>query len=340
MSLFYSYDKILSYNALISIVLGNRGCGKSFGAKCMVLKNFLKTGEQFIYLRRYKTELDSALATFWDDLQAHGYFEDNELKVKKSKMLTTFTCDGEVCGYAVPLSTANILKSTSFPKVKYIIYDEFVLDTSAGSYKYLRREPEILLDIYETVFRLSDKGRLIMLGNIINFFGCPFIGYWNLDLPYNSDIRTFKDGAIVVQTIINPEYQDVKSKTRFGRLVEGTVYGDYLIKNKSLRENNAFIGKRPAKSTFYAWLVLNGNNFGVWLGVDGYLYISEKYDPSSVRRYACDFDDHTEQTIFLNMRENYYLKYCLKAYKQGWLKFENQKIKAEIVNLFNKCISL
>ncbi len=249
----------------------------------MALKNFIKNGEQFIYLRRYKTELDSALATFWDDLQAHGYFEDNELKVKKSKMLTTFTCDGEICGYAVPLSTANILKSTAFPKVKYIIFDEFILDASAGTYRYLKREPEMLLDIIETVFRLRDDGRVLLLGNFINFFGCPYVGYFELDLPYNSDIRTFKDGAIVVQTIKNPEYQAVKSKTRFGRLIEGTVYGDYAIGNQSLRENTAFIGKRPAKCKFYAWLVLNGNNFGVWSGIDGYLYISEKYDPSSVR---------------------------------------------------------
>jgi hypothetical protein len=324
---------------MISIILGDRGCGKSFNAKVTVLRNFLKTGEQFIYLRRYKTELDSALATFWDDLQANGYFEDNELKVKKSKMLTTFTCDGEVCGYAVPLSTGNILKSTAFPKVKFIIFDEFILDVSSGTYKYMKNEPQMLLDIMETVFRLRE-GKVLMLGNFINFFGCPYVAYFDLDLPYNTDFRTFKDGAIVVNCIRNPEYQNAKSKTRFGKLIEGTVYGDYAIGNKSLRENTAFIGKRPSNSKFYAWLILNGNNFGVWSGIDGYLYISDKYDPSSVRRYACDFDDHTEQTIFLNMRENFYLKYCLKAYKQGWLKFENVKCKSVTQSLFNKCLSI
>ena len=101
MGFYYNFDKLFSYNALINIVIGERGVGKSFNAKVAVLKNFLKTGEQFIYLRRYKTELDSALVTFWDDLQSIGFFEDHELKVKKSKMLTQFTCDGEVCGYAV-----------------------------------------------------------------------------------------------------------------------------------------------------------------------------------------------------------------------------------------------
>lgn len=338
--MFYSYDKILSYNALISIILGDRGCGKSFNAKVMMLKNFLKNGEQFIYVRRYKTELDSALATFWDDLQAHGYFKDNVLKVKKSKMLTTFTCDDEICGYAVPLSTANVLKSTAFPKVKYMVFDEFILDAGAGTYRYLKQEPIMLLDLFETVFRLRDDGRLLMLGNFINFFGCPYVGYWNLDLPYNSEFRTFKDGAIVIQTIRNPEYQNAKSQTRFGRLIDGTIYGDYAIGNKSLRENTAFIGKRPSNSRFYAHLIVNGVDVGVWSGIDGYLYISDKFDPSSSRTYACDFNDHTEQTIFLNMRENFYLRYCLKAYKQGWLKFENQRLKGEIVNLFNRCIAL
>lgn len=339
MSFYYNFDKLFSYNALINIVIGERGVGKSFNAKVAVLKNFLKTGEQFIYLRRYKTELDSALVTFWDDLQANGYFEDNVLKVKKSKMLTTFTCDGEICGYAVPLSTANILKSTAFPKVKTIIFDEFILDVASGTYKYMKNEPQMLLDVMETVFRLRD-GRVLMLGNYINFFGCPYVAYFDLDLPYNSEFRTFKDGAIVVNYIKNQAYRDAKNQSRFGKLIEGTVYGDYAINNQSLRENTVFIGKRPANSKFYVHLIVNGSHYGVWCGIDGYLYISEKYDPSATQKYACDFDDHTEQTIFLNMRENWYLKYCLKAYKQGWLKFENQKIKSDIISLFNKCISI
>lgn len=339
MSFYYNFDKLFSYNALINIVIGERGVGKSFNAKVAVLKNFLKSGEQFIYLRRYKTELDSALVTFFDDLQANGYFEDNVLKVKKSKMLTTFTCDGEICGYAVPLSTANILKSTAFPKVKTIIFDEFILDVASGTYKYMKNEPQMLLDVMETVFRLRD-GRVLMLGNYINFFGCPYVAYFDLDLPYNSEFRTFKDGAIVVNYIKNQAYRDAKNQSRFGKLIEGTVYGDYAINNQSLRENTVFIGKRPANSKFYVHLIVNGSHYGVWSGIDGYLYISDKYDPSVSQKYACDFDDHTEQTIFLNMRENWYLKYCLKAYKQGWLKFENQKIKSDIISLFNKCISI
>ena len=154
-SFYYNFDKLFSYNFLIAFVIGERGVGKSFNAKVAVMKKFLKTGEQFIYMRRYKTELDSALATFFSDLQMNGYLEDYDLEVKKSKMLTTFKCNGKVCGYAVPLSTANILKSTAFPDVKTIIFDEFLLDNS-GTYKYLKNEGKIsFADIEECLVLVS-----------------------------------------------------------------------------------------------------------------------------------------------------------------------------------------
>lgn len=340
MSFYYNFDKLFSYNFLIALVIGSRGVGKTFNAKMAVLKKFLRTGEQFIYIRRYKTELDTALATFWDDIQGNGYFEEHDLAVKKSKMLTTFLCDGKVCGYAVPLSTSNILKSTAFPKVKTILFDEFVLDPMAGTYRYLKNEVQLFLDVLETVFRLRDNGQAILLGNNVNFYGCPYVAYFNLELPYGGEFKTFKDGTIVVNYIRNEAYREAKRKSRFGKLIDGTIYGEYAIDNKSLRENSNFIGKRPSDSRFYCVLVINGNNFGVWQGIDGYLYISDKYDPNSLYRFACDYDDHTEQTIFLNYRENYYLRYCIRAYKQGWLKFENIRIKSVTQPLFNKCLSI
>lgn len=337
--IFYNYDKLFSYPFLIAFVIGERGCGKTFNAKVCALKRFLKTGEQFIYLRRYKTELDTSLATFWSDLQNNGYFEDYTLKVKKSKMLTEFTCNGKTCGYAVPLSTANILKSTAFPEVGLIIFDEFLLDNS-GTYRWLKNEVTLLLDVIETVGRLRDI-KVIMLGNALNVHASPYFAYWNLELPRDgAEFRTFKDGTIVVNYIKNLKYREAKRKSKFGKLIDGTDYGRYAIDNEVLRENNDFIEKRPTDSVFWGVLVINGNSIGIWAGKSGYVYLSDKYDPNTVHKFACDFNDHTEQTIFLNARENYYLRICVKAYKQGILRFENQNIKSNTITLLNKCVSI
>lgn len=336
MGIYYNFDKLFSYNFLLAFVIGERGVGKSFNAKVAVLKKFLKTGEQFIYLRRYKTELDSALATFWDDLQSNGYFEDHNLEVKRKKMLTEFLCDGKVCGYAMPLSTSNILKSTAFPLVKTIVFDEFMLDDS-GTYRYLKNEVTMLLDVIETAARLRDI-QVLFLGNALSVTN-PYFAYFDLDLPYNSEFKTFKDGLIVVNYIRNEAYREAKKKSKFGRLIDGTEYGKYAIDNQMLRDNSHFIEKRPPDAKFYGMLIINGMPMGIWQGKSGYLYLSEHYDPNTTHKFVFDYDDHTEQTIYTNAKENMYLHICVRAYKQGWLKFESQKVKNNAVKLLNKCIS-
>ena len=200
--MYYDYQKVLSYNALLSFIIGERGVGKTYGAKKFCIKNYINKNDEFVYLRRYKTELKSSVPKFFDDLKTNNEFKDHKLTVKNNN----FYCDGKICGYALPLSTANILKSTSYSKVKTIIFDEFIIDK--GCYHYLQNEVTQLLDIIETIGRLRDI-RVIFLGNAISITN-PYFTYFDLSLPYKSDIKTFKDGLIVVNYIKNEEYRAVK----------------------------------------------------------------------------------------------------------------------------------
>ena len=85
-----------------------------------------------------------------------------------------------ICGFVLPLSVANILKSTSFNKVSTIIFDEFIIDK--GCYRYLANEVEQFLDMVETIARLRDV-RVLFLGNAISVTN-PYFTYFNLTLPY------------------------------------------------------------------------------------------------------------------------------------------------------------
>lgn len=55
--MYYDINNTLSYNALFNIVLGGRGIGKSYQWKIKAVRDFLKKGKQFGYIRRYKDEL-------------------------------------------------------------------------------------------------------------------------------------------------------------------------------------------------------------------------------------------------------------------------------------------
>ena len=77
--MFYSYNRIRSYNAIWNFIISNRGGGKTFGSKEMCIKNFIKKGEQWIYVRRYKTELKKR-ALFFDDIkQAAREVKEDEI---------------------------------------------------------------------------------------------------------------------------------------------------------------------------------------------------------------------------------------------------------------------
>ena len=66
--MYYNYNRIRSYNAYWNFVISNRGGGKTYGFKEMCIKDFLKKGEQFIYVRRTKVELEDR-QTFFDDIR-------------------------------------------------------------------------------------------------------------------------------------------------------------------------------------------------------------------------------------------------------------------------------
>ena len=138
--MWYDGAKVLEKAALFSFVIGGRGIGKSFYWKRYCLERFKETGEQFIYLRRYKEELKGdKMKRLFNDLQAAGYFSDDDITVKGREI----KLNGNTCGYIQALSTANIAKSDSFPQVETILFDEFLIET--GTYHYLKNEPEAMI---------------------------------------------------------------------------------------------------------------------------------------------------------------------------------------------------
>ena len=54
---YYNYHRILSYNCPVNCLFGERGCGKSYGAKKYVIQQYNKNRSQFLYLRRYDNEI-------------------------------------------------------------------------------------------------------------------------------------------------------------------------------------------------------------------------------------------------------------------------------------------
>jgi hypothetical protein len=339
-SIFYNPERIISYNALLNIIIGERGVGKTYGFKKFIVNRFLNKHKQFAYIRRYDTDLEASVGNTNDNKffeQIRKEFPNSEFKISRSKKVRKLYIDNKLCGYALPLSAADSLKSSSYENVDTIIYDEFMLKEGSSQH-YLRNEPEIILDLIETIGRLRDI-RIYCLGNAISST-CPLMAYFDLTLPYNTDIKTFKDGTIAVEYIKNEKYREVKKASRFGKLIDGTKYGKYAIDNEFLTDSKAFIKKKDKNAKFYFILYVNGRQYGIWRDfTNGYIYVSNDIDPNCPIKFAIHEEDHNESTVFAKVRSNFWFKQIINHYRLARLCFENQTVKNMFMQELNKYLN-
>lgn len=73
----------------------------------------------------------------------------------------------------------------------------------------------------------------------------PYFLYFDIHLPYNSDIKTYKDNLILVQYLKNEEYRQAKKSSKFGKLISGTSFENYAVDNQFISDNSNFIAHKP-----------------------------------------------------------------------------------------------
>lgn len=315
-NMYYNVGNTLSRKKLFNFVLGPRGAGKTYGAKKQVIKNWLERGEQFVYLRRYDTEIpESQMRNFFDDIMQE--FPDHEFKALRG----LFRIDGEVVGWYFPLSKAQVLKSIPFPNVTLIIFDEFIINT--GLVRYLPAEVTTFLECYSTISRDRDVP-VLFLSNALSISN-PYFLYFNIS--FESSQKSKIMGDISIEFVENKAFTTHMNETRFGKLIAGTAYGDYAVNNKFLLDTDTFIEKMSSPGHYAATIDMGTTKCGVYRDLlNGLTYISEKIDPECTNIVAMKVETHNTASI-LATRNNVLVQMIMEAFTAGALRFENQTVK-------------
>lgn len=319
--MYYDVNKTLSHNAIINIIIGPRGTGKTYALKKKAINDFVKKGKQFFCVRRFQSELDLITDNWFNDIVKNG---DN-MGVDISFKAGIFYFNDEIAGYAVPLSRSQYYKSTSFPNVDLIIFDEFIIDTSNAH--YLRNEVKQLLDLYETVARTREGVKAFLLANSLSFVN-PYTLYWGLTMPKHKNICKAVDGLVLCELVQDSEFTDFKKQTSFGKLIAGTDYERFSVQNEFILDNDTFIQKKTFGSKHLFAFTYMGKAYGLWVNyAEGLYFVSKDVDPSCTICYSVTMDDHSPNKLLLKRNDKGLFGKMLEAYKMGTLRFESQAIK-------------
>lgn len=325
MGIWYSPDKILGYNKLFNYIVGEKGVGKTYSISKLVISQFIKNRSQFVWLRRYDSELKTAQSLF-TKLVANEEFGEHELKSNRAKH---YFIDGEFAGKAVALSKALTEKGFGeFTDIKWIVFDEFII--TSKNYHYIPNEVVQFLDFYETISRFREV-RVIFLGNSASLLN-PYFSYFKV---FPDPKKQFvQKGEHVIEWCFNEEYRQIKKNSRFGELIKGTSYEAFAVDNDTMVNEKLFVEKRniPAVCrfgikwkgrTWYYWS--NGNLGKGWL----------EETPDNVSVYSLTFDDHSYNTVYLgNIRQHFWWKMLYNMLQYGELRFSCIQAKKDFEEIW------
>ena len=341
---YYDYGRVLSYHSPWMFVIGARGLGKTYGAKKLVITDWMKKRWQFIYLRRTAEEQKNK-ATFFNDIA--DQFPDLEFRINGTQAECHWVDDrdakpnhkGElrpvwhIMGYFIALSQAGQVKSVAYPKVRTIIFDEIFPDNM----RYLGGEVTALEEFYNTVDRWHDRVRLLMLSNAVSLAN-PYFAKFNINVTpqmnNNTQYQRYCGGFIMVELADYGGFSAKVATSKFGQFLQkfDSDYAAYAIDNTFHDDSNSLISNISGagytltiRSSEYGDFSLyqvadDTNQYTLW-------QITRKL-PKVPRYFTFDYRLVDDDCMMLQ-RSDDITKKILQAYRVGRLRFDAPQVKAD-----------
>lgn len=205
---YYTTKKIDKRDAHYNLIFGERSNGKTTALLLKGLQKWWDTGEEMAYVRRYDVEirgkqgdaLYNAIRAM-DSMSKITGGEWNDIYYYNRKWWARLIEDGKEIkrcetpfAYAFSLSGSMHDKSTSFPKVTTIVFDEFLSRDG-----YLSDEFILFMNLISTIVRERKNVKIYMLGNTVNKY-CPYFKEMGL-----THIKDMEQGTIDLYTYGNSE---------------------------------------------------------------------------------------------------------------------------------------
>lgn len=353
----YNPQKMLSYNQYLNFVIGGRGIGKTFALKKYLLKRFIDKGEQFIYLRRNKSELDRIDKDkfFTTELlkQVFTNFEviDSDASKIHTKIIfradnmedeenilvlssTKIILNGKIVCYLKSLSTWVDLKGSEYDEVMSILYDEVLIDVTSKK-RYLDNEVEALLNFIFSVFRRRDGCHAYLLSNASNFNN-PYFAFLKFYDDSGKRFYNMKQYATLIEFPPHSAFQTKEEKENgfFKLLSKSSIY-ESVANNEFQIKNDKNIAKiKGLKSRLYSFYC--DGTFLTGYYIDNMVYIAKGYD-KNLTVYCLEVEQVEDGFVYLN-KASALGKTLRSLYLKNMLIYEDLETKNKFLEVINHVI--
>lgn len=249
--------------------MGERSNGKTYAVLLYGLKKYAEKGEQLAIVRRWQDDFTGKRGqTMFDSLisndevrKATGgkwnsiYYYSGRWYLCKYEDDERIT-DPQPFAYGFSVSSMEHDKSTSYPGVTTVLFDEFITRTT-----YMNDEFVLFMNVLSTIIRQRNNVKIFMLGNTVNKY-CPYFREMGL-----KHVKDMKPGDIDVYTYGESDL---------------TVAVEYTLPNKQGKDSNIYFAFNNPKLS-----MIKG---GEW-EIDIYPHCPMKYKPNEILFiYFIEFD--------------------------------------------------
>lgn len=354
------WNKILSYDADVTMVADSRGRGKTFGMREQFLRDFVKERRCFVQIVRHESRIRQIANGYFDALykpnadgvatsglarrhpyvfrkQGHDYLcqkvpadaDPATWKPKKGAW--------ERIGYFVSLSKAQDYKEMTFANVRRLCLDEALIQNPNGHHNYLPLEFEQLVSVVDTCTReqpgeKTHKPNVYLLSNACSLVNPYFQHYGITSLPPDG-FSWWGNKTFLLYVGNDTEYANAKAtETVAGRMSENTVTAKMANENQFVTARTGLVKKKTPDARFNFGMVCNGQKYGVWLDLrEGLYFVNGKIPDHAQPVYALTTADNGVNYIVAK-RSQSTIQNLVEMYSLGLVRFSTPVIRERCEN--------
>lgn len=339
MQKFYDGTKLLSLMDIngnkpeIYICTSNRNAGKTTYFSRLCVNRFLKHGEKFAILYRFKYELDDCAENFFKDIGAL-FFKDHEMtsKAKANGIYHELYLDKISCGYAISINSADQLKRRGhlFSDVSRILFDEFQSETN----HYCDNEIRKFMSIHTSIARGGgDNIRYLpvyMLSNPVSILN-PYYVHLDISKRLTDNVKFLRGAGYVVEQGYVDYAAENQKKSGFNQAFANSDYLAYAAEGVYLNDIKSFIDKPQGQGRYLATIKFMGKEYAVReYAHEGIVYCDDKVDKTFTDKLVVTTEDHNINYVMLH-RNSLFITMLRNYFEHGAFRFKDLDCKNAIL---------